>query len=136
MVGVTWLTLLSSALNLTGSFSTLLWMVLKTSTKGSSFPSSPSSISMSLSCPLPTPMRAYSGHSLNQSMVVPLMREGNIRRRVAKIYPMGLMQMTLWMLRLTLARYMLKMFILLGCRFFLAQSPLQLATMSSMSLSL
>ena len=53
--------------------------------------SSPSSKSgMSLRKVLATDMRASSGHSLNQSMVQQLTREGNWRRRARKISPMGL----------------------------------------------
>lgn len=45
-----------------------------------------------------TERRASSGHSLNQSIVQQFTREGNIRNRVRKASPNGLMAMTMWRL--------------------------------------
>lgn len=45
-----------------------------------------------------TDRKASSGHSLNQSMVQQFTSEGNIRNRVRKASPKGLMAMTMWRL--------------------------------------
>lgn len=69
-------------------------------------------------------------------MVDPLIKLGNILNLVAKASPIGLIQITMCIFLLTLAKYIENMFILLGWRFFFTQSALQLLIMLYISFQL
>jgi len=58
--------------------STDLCIILHISTIGSRESEKPNSVEYSLNYPLPTPIKASSGHSVNQSIVQQLTKEGNI----------------------------------------------------------
>lgn len=88
-----------------------------------------------MSCPLPTLIKAYSGHSVNQSIVEQLINEGNILSLVVNWFPKGDMTMIMWMFLLTLIKYCEKMLAFVGGKLFLAQSLLQAVVISSMSFS-
>lgn len=74
-----------------------------------------------------------SGHSVNQSIVQQLTREGNILSRVVKALPSGDIAMIRWMFLRTLCRYSEKIFIFVGGSYFFKHSALHAAIISSKS---
>merc|ERR1740117_2856056 len=110
-VGVTWLDLFSTSMNSLDSSSTDWWMTLNISTQP--FKSSPRSTPCCRIYPRPTPNRASSGHSENQSIVEQLIMEGNFLLRSMKAPPRGDMAIIMYMLVLMRDTYWPNMFILL-----------------------
>ena len=109
-------------------------MFLSISTQGSR--NLPRFRSAAVTWPRPTPKRASSGHSLNQSMVQQLTSEGNIRILVENYSFKGDIAIIKCILFFTLFKYWVNIFILFGYSYFLIHSALQADIISSISLSL
>lgn len=103
-------------------------MILNISTSYSAYSDISSSSSTSRRAPRPTPTRASSGHSVNQSIVQQLTKEGKRRRRIVNASPRGDIAITKWMLFFTRVKYWEKMFILFGWMLRFRHSPLQAST--------